>query len=144
MGNTNSFNYRGEVFLRFGQLTAVDLAPQATTGALRTPERPARPLSQQKVTRLDPAAVGKAVRRAAIPQANFTCRHYSVLNRDQVEAGAVGAPSGGNLERTAVLVYARSDGTEPPFRGAAAPVHKNPTMTGISTWGRDCLQESAC
>lgn len=112
MGRTTSFEYWVEVFLRMGEITIVDFAHR----------QDGRPVGSEKVVRLDPAAVGKAIHRHAVPVLAFTAdgvglrpgEHFRI---DIARARAVGAPNPGNLDRTSGLIYIFSDGYEARFEG---------------------------
>ena len=107
MARTTSQNYRLTVLARAGKLTVVDFAHH--------PE--GRPVGSARLTRLDPALVGKAVLVHAVPRPAFTMdfRTYVVRRQDDLLTEAAGAPNWGNLLRTGAELFVSSDGYETRF-----------------------------
>ena len=91
-----------------GEVTVVDFAHRFS----------GRSVGSDKVVRLDPAALGKAIQRHAVPRLPFTNDRVGGVNGiDAVCADAVGAPNGTNLERTSAHLHIYSDAHEARFRG---------------------------
>ena len=113
MSRTNGFEYWVWVYLRMGEVTIVDFAHR----------RDGRPVGSERVVRLDPAAVGKAIHLHAVPALPFTTEGIGSRHGDEpfrmdiASADAVGAPNPGNLYRTSAHVSVQSDGNEARFSG---------------------------
>ena len=90
-----------------GEITIVDFARRHKGG----------PIGSEKVVRLDPAAVGKAIHRHAVPRLSFTDKLDVIYGIDKMRALAVGAPNASNLDRTSAYVRILSDGNEARFEG---------------------------
>ena len=105
----NENRFRFSVILRIGTITAYDGSD---------------PSRYVQLTTLDPAAIGKAMWAAAVPELPFSNLRSSKTSDSGLqprpsEAEAVGASSEGNLERTAARVTVLSDGYETRFLGTS-------------------------
>ncbi len=116
MGRTNSFEYQFRVYLRTGEVTVVDFAHRSR----------GMPIGSERLVRLDPAVVGKVIRHHAVPRLAFTDKEvYEEYDVDKLCAGAVGAPSGANLEHTSALLFVSSDGHEARFWGGGPALRED-------------------
>ncbi len=121
MGRTNSLEYDLRVYLRMGEVTVVDFGHRSR----------GMPIGSERLVRLDPAAVGKAIQHHADPGLPFTDDWLEGVNGiDTVCADAVGAPSGSNLERTSALLFVSSDGHEARFSGDGPTLRED----DVSKW----------
>ncbi len=105
----NSYRFHLAVILRMGLVTAYDSWD---------------PSRARQLSILDPAAIGKAIWEAATPTMPFVDLPKPEIPDSDLRYGirlaeAVGAPSEGNLERTAAQVAVISDGYEARFNGAS-------------------------
>ena len=107
MTRTTSPNYHLNVFARFGGLTVVDIEHHLA----------GRPVGSDKITRLDPALIGKAIREHAVATPSFTTDafRHAVKGLDDLLMTAVGAPNWGNLQHTSAKLRVSSDGNETRF-----------------------------
>ena len=104
MARTDSFLYSGDVHLRMGVAAVVSYDDR---GLIRW---------SPKITRLDPAAIGRAILGYTATEVHFSSLGRPIGDTGPVPAQAVGAPSPGNLERTGARVDFCSDGTECRFQ----------------------------